>query len=65
MAITAEQFAAIRETFPWRREITPGVPFTSVRMVNRFGQEVSLFHMLDILELSTTRMAPETPKETT
>lgn len=63
MALTADEFNAIRNTFPWRREITRGVPFARVRMLNRFGEEVSLFHMLDILELATVRMTPETQKE--
>jgi hypothetical protein len=62
--MTEEQFKAIQGTFPWTHVIEPSGLGGVIRVLNRHGEEVSLFDMVAFLEVITQKLKPkETPHD--
>lgn len=54
-----EQYKALKATFPWTTQILPTGAGGLVRMIDRNGQEVSLFAMTDLLQFLTRKLEGE------
>jgi hypothetical protein len=57
--VKAAEFDEVRKTFPWTERIVPTVKGGLVQVIDRNGQEVSIFVMTKFLEMITVKLAPQ------
>jgi hypothetical protein len=51
-----EQFKQLQSTFPWTTQVIPTNVGGLVQMIDRYGKEVPLFAITDLLQVLTRKL---------